>query len=209
MPQKALSFINMAHVKPKPQKKEVKLNLGCGYYQLPSPWINVDKFVPASDDVNFVEADVRELPFEKDYADYIMIDNVLEHLPQADVPVVLYEIRRVLKKGGKALIVVPDFNDIATIWVEYAKGNAYDHNTHKFFAEIIFGSQVHEGEYHKSAFYPPYLSSLLHSVGLHRHELIAAPRGMKTKELKDFDGLRWGENTALRNAQIIAVVTKE
>jgi predicted SAM-dependent methyltransferase len=193
------------------QKRKVKLNLGCGgNFIKGKEWINVDKFVipPDKKELIFVEADVRDLPFDKNYADYILLDNVLEHLPQSEIPDVVYEIKRVLKVGGIAVIVVPDFTNIAEEWLEYSKKNAYDFQTHKFYSEIIFGNQIHEGEYHKSAFYPAYLANILHMVGLHKFEIIFAPKGMLTSGLKEFEGIRWDEKSAVRNSMIIAKITK-
>ena len=69
------------------QKKLVKVNLGCGTNFIPG-FINVDRFIKdVPKEVNYVDADIKDLPFEKDSVDYIICDNVLEHLPQADVPV--------------------------------------------------------------------------------------------------------------------------
>jgi predicted SAM-dependent methyltransferase len=186
-----------------------KLNLGSGSNLIKGKeWINVDNFAIPPDCKNFVKGDVRDLPFDKNYADYIILDNVLEHLPQSEIPDVLYEIKRVLKVGGQAVIVVPDFTCIAEEWMNYAKINHYDFPTHKFFSEIIFGNQIHEGEYHKSAFYPAYMGAMLHMVGLHNFELIGAPKGMLIKDLKEFEGMQISEHGAVRNSMIIAKITK-
>ena len=188
-------------------KKQIKLNLGCGTNFIPG-FINVDKFIEAPEGVNYIEGDIRDLPFEKEYADYIICDNVLEHLPQADVPVALHEIRRVLKKGGRAVLIVPDFNGIARMWLSYGEQNHFDFPTHQFFSELIYGNQFHEGEYHRTPFYPVMFSSLLHMVGLHDFELIGCPKGMPVSGLKEFDGVRWEGNSVLRNDQLIAKITK-
>lgn len=47
----------------------------------------------------------RKLPFRSDYFDEVHAYDVLEHVE--DMGVVLYEINRVLKKGGKFFVVVP------------------------------------------------------------------------------------------------------
>jgi ubiquinone/menaquinone biosynthesis C-methylase UbiE len=186
----------------------IKINLGSGYNLIPD-FINVDLFTNSTDKkIKFVKADIKSLPFKKDYADYILCDNVLEHLPQSEVPDVLHEIKRVLKPGGQAIVVVPDFHDIAQQWLNNVDPMKFDWTTYKFFSEIIFGNQIHEGEYHKSAFYPAYISYIMHMVGLHNFELIMVPRGLKTSALKEFEGLQWNETSVIRNTNIIIKITK-
>ncbi len=54
----------------------------------------------------FVEADIRKLPFPNDHIDTIMACDVLEHIPWENVAEALREARRVAKQ--KVLITVPD-----------------------------------------------------------------------------------------------------
>ena len=187
----------------------IKLNLGSGNHILPPPWINVDSHPFKVDKkLKFVQADIRELPFDKDYADYVLCDNVLEHLPQEDVPIALYEIRRVLKRGGKAVIIVPNFTGIAEEWLEFAKNGRYEFMAHKHFSEIIFGNQMHEGEFHRSAFYPPQLNSLLQAVGFHNFELLGLKAGAPMDTLAGIDGISVMPGHAIRNEMIIIKITK-
>jgi predicted SAM-dependent methyltransferase len=48
------------------------------------------------------------LPFEKNSVDNIFCSHTLEHIEPERIPVVLSEMKRVLKKEGKVRIVVPD-----------------------------------------------------------------------------------------------------
>lgn len=58
----------------------------------------------------FVEADIRNLPFPDSYADTVMACDVLEHLPWDDVSKALREARRVAKQ--RVLITIPDERNI-------------------------------------------------------------------------------------------------
>ena len=48
----------------------------------------------------FVQGDMRKLPLNTDQLDGIWLSAALIHLPRADVPKALEEVRRVLKPGG-------------------------------------------------------------------------------------------------------------
>jgi predicted SAM-dependent methyltransferase len=190
------------------QKKLIKLNLGSGY-DLIKGFINVDYYIDTKEEgVEFVKADIRNMPFDKNYADYILCNNVLEHLPQGEVPDVLYEIKRILKPGGQAILIVPDFTDIAKKWLEHIDPRKFDWTTYKFFSEIIFGNQMHDGEYHKTAFYPGYFNYILHMVGLHKFEMIMINAGTPSSALKEFEGVEYDDRSVIRNAMIIIKITK-
>src|SRR5690349_21794127 len=101
-------------------KKLVQANIGCGT-NLVEGWINVDIHRPSNLDPKFkgrfLEGNILALPLETESIDYILCDQVLEHLPMADIVPALYEIRRVLKKGSRAVIIVPDFEDAVKQWL--------------------------------------------------------------------------------------------
>ena len=55
------------------------------------------------------KADITEIPFEENYFDVIVCSHVLEHIP--DDSLAMFELYRVLKKGGWAILHVPiDYN---------------------------------------------------------------------------------------------------
>ena len=53
----------------------------------------------------FREADARQLPFADDTFDVVYNSYMLDLIPLADLPVVLVEFRRVLKPGGRLVLV--------------------------------------------------------------------------------------------------------
>ena len=81
----------------------MKLHLGCGN-DYKEGWVNVDF-------INEVKADVYHdlnkfpYPFIDDSVDYLLMDNVLEHLPETIK--VMEEIHRISKPGATIEIIVP------------------------------------------------------------------------------------------------------
>lgn len=82
----------------------VKLNLGCGK-NLRKGYTNID-MVPSHPDV--VKGNIRKLDYGDESVDEIYLNMVLEHLDNADVRPALKEWNRVLKRGGKIEIIVPN-----------------------------------------------------------------------------------------------------
>jgi SAM-dependent methyltransferase len=170
-------------------------------------WINIDNYIKTDANAkNFMQADARELPLADEVADYIIADQVFEHLSMADVPMALYEIRRVLRKGGKAVIIVPDFRSAAADWMAYNWELSFHAPVYQFLSEVIYGNQNHDGEYHKTPFTGGYLHYILNMVGLREHVISFHP---KSSPLPNFPGVIIPEfNAALRNSQIVAEITK-
>lgn len=182
-----------------------KLNLGCGANILPG-WINVDNYkLPKSKNKDFVQADIRNLPFKDNFADYIIMDQVLEHFGFKEIPAVLFEVRRVLKKGGKCVIIVPDFADAARQWLTIDHNNHFDPYVFHYLSEVIYGNQMHEGEYHKTAMSAGFLNYVCNMVGLTNTTFTIHPAGGK---IPNIDGVRYSDDARLRNAQIVAEIIK-
>lgn len=92
--------------------KEIKLDIGCGASKRDG-FIGVDQI--ALDGVDVVHnLNIIPYPFSDNYADEIVLDNVLEHL---DDPIaVIHELHRISKKASKITIMVPYFRSFyATI----------------------------------------------------------------------------------------------
>lgn len=81
----------------------MKLNLGCGDRPL-SDWINIDAIVQPGVDM-VVDLNQIPWPWEDNAVDEIYTSHCLEHLN--DPVVVVQEMHRVLKVGGKVTIIVP------------------------------------------------------------------------------------------------------
>jgi SAM-dependent methyltransferase len=80
----------------------VILNLGSGTKRIAPNVINVDLYSFKNVDI---VADITELPIINESCDMIILDSVLEHIP--DPKKVINETTRVLKKGGFVYVTVP------------------------------------------------------------------------------------------------------
>ena len=66
-----------------------------------------------------VSCDVRELPFDDNFADEVLAVHVLEHFYVWEVEDVLTEWIRVLKPGGKLVIEVPCLDKIINAFIKF------------------------------------------------------------------------------------------
>jgi SAM-dependent methyltransferase len=82
-----------------------RLNWGCGEHPEPG-WINSDvKELPGIE----ISCDIRDgLPLQAGSVDYVVSIHALPEVPYGDLPIVLAELRRVLKPGGALRLVLPD-----------------------------------------------------------------------------------------------------
>lgn len=182
----------------------MKVNLGCGT-NIVEGFVNIDNY-SLHDNKDFVKGDAKDIPLESDSVDYLLCDQVLEHIPTNDIPVVLFNIRRVLKPGGKCVIVVPDFEGAVRQWLEGVSTKPFDPMTYKWFSDVIYGNQEHEGEFHKTAMTPGFLHYMLNMVGLTNHTITFHPA---FGEVPSFEGMRpVAKDSVLRNAQLVAEVVK-
>ena len=123
--------------------KEVKINLGCGE-DYRHGWVNVDfnKEVKADFYADFA----KKLPFKDNYADFILLDNVLEHITPDKFFFFIEELHRVSKNGAKIKICVP----------HYSSMYALKHPTHyKYFGigtfDILRPEKIFNGERYTAA----------------------------------------------------------
>lgn len=111
----------------------MRLNLGCGAHPLEG-WKNVDLHLEAD-----IRGDVRDLTFEG--VEAVEMAHLLEHLPWADTFGVLTRIRSWMVPGGEIRVEVPD-------WETLAEMDPAD----PMWAQWVWGSQVHPGEFHTNGF---------------------------------------------------------
>lgn len=185
-----------------PEEKVVRVNLGCGANLLPG-WINIDGYI-ATESPDFLHADVRDIPLESNSVDYLLCDNVLEHIAMHDVPVVVYEIRRILKKGGRAVIIVPEFRDALNQWLKIDHDKVFNPFLYKYVSEVIYGTQVHEGEYHRTPMSAGLLNYTLQMCGFRNYKMIIHPA---FGDAPNYPGCA-SIGQKLRQAEIVCDITK-
>jgi len=105
----------------------LRLSLGCGIFADPD-WFGVDVATDPAVRADW-RADIRALPFRDGVADRAYLGHVCEHLPLADVPRALLEVRRVLRPGGALCVVGPDRDRAVAIGAEPSLLAAIDHGT--------------------------------------------------------------------------------
>ncbi|HMP90059.1 MAG TPA: methyltransferase domain-containing protein [Kiritimatiellia bacterium] len=121
---------------------QTRLNVGCGT-DVRAGWVNLDVAPLAGVDVVH---DINRIPypFADETFDEILCQDILEHM--TDLPTVLFELKRLLKSGGKLRIQVPHFSSrnnfadpthkrmFSLLTFEYFVTNAYDGRDY-YFAE--------------------------------------------------------------------------
>lgn len=96
---------------------------------------------PGSD----IEADVSELSkIEDQSVQEIYASHILEHFSHLKTVDVLKEWRRVLKKGAKAYISVPDFDAMVKLYLMEGMND--------FVRNMLYGDQIYGRAYHYTAF---------------------------------------------------------
>jgi 2-polyprenyl-3-methyl-5-hydroxy-6-metoxy-1,4-benzoquinol methylase len=92
---------------------------------------DIDKKQFLSKSIKFTEADLnKKLPYEDSRFDIIISIEVLEHLENPSH--FLTEIKRILKKGGKAIITTPNISNIKSRLQFLFKGNLHWFNEAEF-----------------------------------------------------------------------------
>lgn len=130
----------------------MKLNLGCGPVHMDG-WTNVDYDESQGPDV---VADLRHLPFEDEVAEQVFASHVLEHF-RWDEPV-LEEWRRVMRRGGEIVVIVPDLFGVHALWkagAVWGIGTPIDLayvNATAFGAHVLGGVWDVPGQEHKQIF---------------------------------------------------------
>jgi len=102
--------------------------------------------------------DARILPFDNEQFDLVHSSHVLEHFPRRQVSDVLDEWIRVLKKGGKLILQLPDL-----LWaLEHLQESENEINV----MNVFYGAQVDEFDFHKVGFWPQRIKNLLEGKGI-------------------------------------------
>jgi predicted SAM-dependent methyltransferase len=126
----------------KENRNGVMLDIGCGDKKLHPDFIGVDPYVE-TDKVN-VKAYMWDTPFVDNSVDFLVCFAALEHISKFLILPTLHEFARILKPGAAFAVLVPNLEWAMIRWLN-DKNNGWE-------MDMIFGSQEHEGEYHKTGF---------------------------------------------------------
>ena len=133
-------------------RKPLRLDIGCGPNKRGEEFTSVDLFGTPD-----IKAQMWDLPFPDGCVHEIWSAHTLEHASNTEVPKALKEWLRVLRPGGRAIIQVPNFDYVAKYWLT---------GPNRQWAEaMVFGTQVTDGEFHKTAFTAGILRADLEAAG--------------------------------------------
>jgi len=174
----------------------MRINIGCGGRPLEG-FINIDQdSLPQlrdryperefSDDLVIQNWDIFSLPITDGEVEEVRADGLLEHLSFKEEPAFLYEVHRVMQKGGVFTLSVPDFEETCKAWLsakddwqdfyddsEKAIINQHWFGTYSYGYEsrwgyimaTFYGSQNGTGQYHKNGYSEGKIRKMLNKVG--------------------------------------------
>lgn len=143
-----------------PQHKKVMGNL--------DEWTFVDLYINEPHIRNWDATKLAEI--EDESVEMIYSSHLLEHIPHIELEKTILRWYSVLTPGGILQINVPDLAWAAKQLVKLTNGQLLEGEYNQFNGErglqvIFYGSQAHDGEYHKSGFTKDSLHELLKSAG--------------------------------------------
>jgi predicted SAM-dependent methyltransferase len=134
----------------------------------PNEWVWIDKYVKHEKIKNWDGMELTEV--WDDTVEKIYSSHTLEHFEHTKVLQVLTMWREKLIDGGELILNVPNL-----LWATRRLNQIENgHNVDGYYTDyegehgvlsVFYGSQSHEGEYHKSGYTPTLLRSLLNRAG--------------------------------------------
>lgn len=131
----------------------MKLDIGAGANRRDTDYKTVDLYFEGAD----YKAPMWEIPLPDASVEAIWAEHCLEHIPMAKVPPTLKEWHRLLRPDCRAIVSVPNLDYVAKYWLTGGD---------RAWAEMMmFGNQMHEGEFHKCGFTAALLRADLEAAG--------------------------------------------
>lgn len=124
-----------------------RLNLGCGTFPLDG-YTNIDAHVPSADVIgDFMDMDFSDV-------DEVVMSHVLEHFSWRETRKVLHRVFSWMRPGGIITVEVPNMDVLLGMGTDVQQWQLG-----------IFGSQQHDGEFHKAGFTRDTLAYEFEQVG--------------------------------------------
>lgn len=166
------------YLNPLNYKQPLMLDIGAGGYSSDSKFTSVDLFTKCD-----ITASMESIPLPECSVEAIFSANALEHVGKKQIIPILQEWHRLLKPGGKLQIVVPDLEWACLWWLAHQEDRGWS-------LDILFGHQLHDGEYHKTGFTPRLIWDYLQEAGgfeVHKIEYVMGD--YEEKETEDGERL--------------------
>lgn len=94
---------------------------------------NALQLAPPEIKESLIQADLEQIPLKDSSVDVAAMIAILEHIPSLDIPNILKEVRRVIRKGGKLVVRVPSTN-------QSLQPKHYQHFTEDHLQEVLSSS---------------------------------------------------------------------
>jgi SAM-dependent methyltransferase len=146
-----------ATIKQLREEAKVGLHLGCGG-DIIEGLVNCDAFHPAADR-KIGATDLSE--FADGSVDYIESHHMIEHLSFGEAELAFREWARALKPGAYVVVTCPDLEAVIRRWRSSSSQENWDSTV-----KMVYGSQEHEGMFHKSGYSADRLRQLFQKAGL-------------------------------------------
>lgn len=142
-----------------PNRFPRRLNLGCGLDKR-GDYLNIDQDPGQAPDLVCDVADLRPLP--SGYYEYLLANDILEHLSRLRTRNVLREWNRVLVKGGTLALRVPDVIGLLRLLTQ---PEHREPTQQERLLQCLFGTQAYPGDTHYTGFTEPLLLAMLDETG--------------------------------------------
>lgn len=120
------------------------------------------------------------LPIASDEWDAVVCIFCLEHVSYPKVPQFLSEMCRIVKPGGRCIVVIPN-SEAQLKWIQ-ANPDGWDGKPAFIsISEILFGSQDYEANAHKSYFSPSIAFDLFRAAGF--ENILISPYGVRDTDM--------------------------
>jgi len=117
--------------------------------------------------VDFI-GDITDLSqFDDESIEEVYASHVLEHVPMLKIANTFNGIQRILKKGGKLYISVPNLDLLSQLFLETSEGEKKIQ-----IMKYIYGGQIDSYDFHYVGYWPDFLFSTLINAKFKRYERV-------------------------------------